>query len=253
MQELSVDKKYVGVSSQESCGLCICLNHEGLRSFLLYPGYNNKMADYLQENYQDILLYLTKARLLHITSVIDERTPLILAKIIREVKQNNPAIKISCDPGYSWLMNLTPSIASILKAADFLFVNKMEFELLGGGRSEINDTEKALRIFECHELPETLLILKEESEIRIYNRSKQNIAEQCYKIDLIRNEEISDATGAGDIFAAGFLTVELLKGRAIPAAVEFGMQLMRAKLIMPPEKLYSELARIFAMYKGWGA
>jgi len=34
--------------------------------------------------------------------------------------------------------------------------------------------------------------------------------------------------------AAGFLTVQLLPGKAVPEAVELGMRFMRAKLTAPP-------------------
>lgn len=248
MQELSIDEKYVSISSDQSSGLCICINREGVRSFLLYPGCNNKMADFLQKNYHDILLYLTKARILHLTSFIDEKTPVILARIIRAAKRKNPVIQISCDPGYSWLKNLTPAVISILKITDFLFLNRIEYNLLGDGRPSTSDSEKSKRIFAQYGLQETQLILKDESEIKIYGCSNQQIVEQRYAIKVISNEQISDSTGAGDLFAAGFLTVQLLKGKAMPDAVELGIRFMRTKLITPPEKLYPELASIFVRY-----
>ena len=250
MQELSIDNKYVGICSHQSSGLCICINHDGIRSLLFHPGCNNNMADYLQMNYHDILQYLIKARVLHITPFIDDRTPVSLARIIQDAKQQDPSIKISCDPGYSWSKNLTPAVSSILKLADFLFLNRMEFDLLAAGESGAADTEKAGRIFARYGLQETLLILKDEAEILIYSRSNQQIVEQRFEINIISNEQISDATGAGDLFDAGFLTVQLLGSTDVPAAVELGMRFMRAKLITPSEQLYPELARIFTHLQG---
>jgi sugar/nucleoside kinase (ribokinase family) len=245
MQELSIDYKHVGICSHQSSGTCICINHDGIRSLLFHPGCNNNMADYLQMNYHDILQYLIKARMLHITSFTDNRTTVSLAGIIQDAKQRAPAIKISCDPGYSWSKNMTPAVSRILGLADFLLLNRMEFELLAAGESGTADAVKAGRIFASHGLLETLLILKDEAEVLIYSCSSQQIAEQRFEINVISNEQISDATGAGDLFDAGFLAVQLLGSTDVPSAVELGMRFMRAKLITPPEQLYPELSSIF--------
>jgi sugar/nucleoside kinase (ribokinase family) len=245
MRELSVDNKHVGICSHRSSGICVCINHDGIRSLLYHPGCNSEMSDYLQTNYHDILQYLIRSRMLHITPFTDDRTPVSLARIVEDAKQQDPSIKISCDPGYSWSKNLTPAVSRILKLADFLFLNRTEFDLLAAGESGAADAYKADMVFARYGLQETRLILKDEAEILIYSRSNQKIAEQRFEIDVISNENISDATGAGDIFAAGFLAVQLLGSTDVPAAVELGIQFMRAKLITPPEQLYPELARIF--------
>jgi sugar/nucleoside kinase (ribokinase family) len=248
MQELAVDNKYVAVCTDQDSGLCICINHEGARSLLYHPGCNTRMADYLEANYQEILQYLTETRILHITSFIDDRTPIILARIIREAKRKNPAIKISCDPGYFWLKDLAPAVAGIIKIADFLFLNRTEYNLLGGGIPESTDLERARRIFARYELRETLLILKDKSYTNLYTRSGQDPVEQSFKINAVKREQISDFTGAGDTLAAGFLTVLLIKERALPQAAELGNRFMRTKLTTPPEQLYPELARIFSQF-----
>jgi len=248
MQELSIDNRHVGICSDQCSGLCVSINHQGARTFLCYPGCNNKMADYLLENYKAILQYLIKARILHITQFADARSQIILARIIQDAKRKNPSIKISCDPGYMWINNLTPAVISIIKIADFLFLNTIEFNLLGGGENDTSDSEKADGIFAQYGMQETSIIVKKESEIKIYCRSNKKIIEQSFEIKVISNEQISDATGAGDMFAAGFLTIQLSKGKATPEAVELGLRFMRAKLSIPPEKLYSELALIFSLY-----
>ncbi len=248
MQELSVDHRYVGVCSEKGSGLCLSINHGGVRSFLFHPGANNEMAGYLKRNYQDILQYLLKAKILHVTQFAETGVSAILAQLLREAKQGNPALKISCDPGYCWLKNMTPAVGDIVSLANFLFLNTLEFNLLYGGRDSAADDEKAKTIFGRYGWQETCLIIKNESEIKLFCGGNHKLGEQCYKINVLREEEIIDATGAGDAFAAGFLAVWLLCGMKTPEAVELGMRFMRAKLIVPPEQLYRELVAIFSRY-----
>lgn len=249
MHELCVNYQYVKFQTAKSCGLCLSLNHDGIRSFLFAPGSNNDMAAYLEVNFQAILEYVANARLLQVTQFADERIAELLARLLAEAKARNPLLQISCDPGYCWLENLTPAVMDIIRMSDFLFMNTIEFNKLAGGNIAETDLAKAQRILSAGQ-EKARLIVKEETEIKIYQREHGEIREQIFPIDVLSNEEIVDATGAGDIFAAGFLTVLIRQGdKAMAEAVELGMRFMRTKLLLPPEKLYPQLARIYEEFK----
>jgi len=248
MDEMSIDSTYLGSCSAESSGLCISINQSGVRSFIYYPGCNSRIADFLQDNYEDILNYLAEARMLHITQFSDYESTAILERIIKDARKANQSIIISCDPGYAWLNNLMESVGGILKLSDIIFLNEMEFNLLSGKRQEISDSEKAESVFRKYGRPGIKLIVKKETDIKVYtllSNSTERIYERTFKIDIISREKISDATGAGDVFAAGFLAALLLNETDMQPAVELGIKLMRAKLSAPPEDLNKDLARIF--------
>ncbi|MHC1720945.1 MAG: carbohydrate kinase family protein [Clostridiaceae bacterium] len=248
MKRLSIDSSYTKFCRTQRMGFCISINKGGTRSFLCYPGSNNKMADHVEKNYKAMLKYLKESGMIHITQFADEKTTEILSGLLQDARKENPSVKISCDPGFCWLKGINPAIMNILKLSDFVFVNAKEYRIMAGGTAEISDIERAKRIFEVYRFENTELVLKNDSEIKLYSTTKGEIIEEIFDIDTLSHEEIMDATGAGDAFDAGFLTMYLLKGKAGQEGVKLGMELMRAKLIIPAENFYKELSLIYKKY-----
>ncbi|MBP1744508.1 MAG: carbohydrate kinase family protein [Firmicutes bacterium] len=252
MDELSVDRTWLGECGGESSGMSISINQSGTRSFIHYPGCNRNMADFLKANYSGILKYASEARLLHLTQFSSYETAAMLEKLIKESRSENPLIMVSCDPGYAWLRNLNPSVEAILRLSDIIFLNEKEFSLLSGGGNAADDRVKAEVILSMYGGPATMLVVKKETEIKLYSPSigkPASSTERNFAIDVISIDKISDATGAGDVFAAGFLTALLLGGSGMAAAVGLGIGLMRARLTAAPENLRQELERVFREWK----
>lgn len=245
MRELSIDDSYTADLPGESSGVCISVNQDGRRSLLVHPGCNSRMAEHFLRNYEDIVTYITKARILHVTSFVDERTPGILADIIEEAKRRNPKIKISFDPGLTWMKNITRPITRIIKSADIIFLNTVEYRLLAGVRDDESDLVSACRIFNVYALKDIIIVAKMKSEIKVYCRANGEIVKRCFENKVVQDDQISDATGAGDIFEAGFLVVLLLKGMDFCEEAELGSRFAYAKLTIPNNKIYPELARIY--------
>jgi len=248
MKSLSIESSYTKFCETQRMGFCISINKGGTRSFLCYPGSNNKMADHVEKNYKAILKYLKEAGMIHITQFADEKTTEILSGLLQDARKENPAVKISCDPGFCWLKGINPAIMNILNLSDLIFVNAKEYRIMAGCTTEISDIERAKRIFAAYRFENTELVVKNDSEIKLYSEIKGEIVEEVFDIDTLSHEEIIDATGAGDAFDAGFLTMYLLKGKAGQEGVELGMELMRAKLIKTAENFYKELSSIFKKY-----
>jgi len=243
---LGVDRSHLGSCGGESSGLCVSMNQPGTRSFIHYPGCNRRMAGFLRRNYGRILEYVAGARLLHITQFSGSETSGMLERLAGDAKKADASILISCDPGYAWLKGREPSVDGILRLSDFIFLNDMEFTLLAWTGEGASDREKADSIFSRLGLSGNLIIVKKETEIKLFRSGGK---EESFAIDVMKNEEISDATGAGDAFDAGFLASLLLGEAGDRRAAALGMMLMRARLASDPENLWERYAEAFSRWR----
>lgn len=246
MRELSVDSRYVAGLTSESSGICLCVNRDGGRSLLNYPGCNKRITDHIQQNFEEIAGYLANARFLHITSVADGTAPETIWGVVEEAKRRNPDIKVSFDPGLNWVSNITPAIAGMIRSADIIFLNAVEYRLLAEEAGDATDLDTACRIFERYGLKDTILVAKLKAAIKLYSRRGDGIDEICIENRIANPDRISDATGAGDTFEAGFLALLLQKGMdRLKEAAELGSSFAYARLTQSRERIYPELSRIF--------
>lgn len=249
MQKENIDTQFMQVDMHQASGVCVSINYNGGRSFACHSGCNNHLGAYLKARYQDILQYLAEARLIHLSIFEDYATIETLLALLSDVKKINPSVKISFDPGYPMIKDMTPPTAEIIKISDYVFVNKIEFDLLSGMASDdVAEMQKAENIFNQYAMDDALLILKKIHEIRLFYCENKKIKEQVFTFKIVDAEHIKDSTGAGDIFAAGFLSIILLGG-SLNEAVNLGINFMETKLISPKEELYSRLEKVFE--KSW--
>jgi sugar/nucleoside kinase (ribokinase family) len=248
-ENLGVDTSFLAGCSGESSGRCVSINQSGTRSFVYYHGCNSRMGGFLRGNYRRLLEYVSGARLLHITQFSDSETSELLHKLAEDAKKANPGLLLSCDPGYTWLKNLEPSVAGILRLADFLFLNEREFTLLSGEKGEVPDAAKAERISAELGLSGMKILVKKETEIKLYRMDVCTAEESSFSIDVIGADKIIDATGAGDAFDAGYLAAVLTGEAEEKLAVELGMMLMRVKLETEPENLREAFEGAFERWK----
>ncbi len=245
LRQLGVDTSFVHQSTNYG-GRCISYIVDGERTLITAPGANTEFADYLRDNFQKILDYLTLSKMVHVTSFFDDETPDLLLKVLSEAKKRNPWLRISFDPGYEWTENLTLVVEDILKISDFVFLNNREFQILGMHRPGKQDVMMAREIYSRCNDNTVLIVLKRYDSIKLFYKIHGRIMERHFANRVLSDEVIEDATGAGDVFAAGFLCGMLIPGLELSHGVELGLRLVRSKLLVPGYSSFDRFSGIFS-------
>jgi len=176
----------------------------------------------------------------HVTSFLDPRTPQRLRAALEAVRQRSPATVISFDPGHVWATNPTPDIAGIVRLADFLLLNQREFQSLGGHRAGDDETGVAARLLGQARAGATILV-KKPSGSTTFTRDDGRVH---YAHSALTPDEVADATGAGDVFAAGLLAVIASDRRQVELGSRLGMALARHKLRHVGQSGHAQFPRI---------
>ncbi|MBU2663906.1 hypothetical protein KOI35_10435 [Actinoplanes bogorensis] len=202
LDELGVDRQFVRRDDEHLGGVCVSLLNDGERTLITHAGANRHLT------LDGVVPYLTRSRLIHVTSFFDDRSPALLRAVLADVKRLAPAVLVSVDPGHVWSASTDPDVAGILRLADYVLVNRRERDAL------------------AHlELDETMLV-KRPDGIEIVPGG--NVAHEPLPAG-----EIVDATGAGDVFAAGPLLMLARDPGRLADGVALGLRLARHSLRHP--------------------
>lgn len=232
MDELGIDRRWVGQTTSQLCGLCLSYIDDTDRVMLTHPGANVRMADHLVEHGDEISEYLAGARYVHVTSFFDDRTPDEVHRVLLRAKELNPAMKISFDPGYDWAAHESPAIEGVLGLADLLFVNYREFKALGHYRPGEPDDFIARKVMRRVAPGCWIFVTKRYDVIEVLRQS--DIGLQAYRFQMVRpvrETELEDATGAGDVFSAAVLGALASNRLSVELGAFLGLSLARHRMI----------------------
>jgi sugar/nucleoside kinase (ribokinase family) len=245
MDELGIDRRWVGRRLDLPCGLCLSYLEDTDRVMLTHPGANFEVGTYLKENFADIVNYVASARYVHVTSFFDEVTPMEVFRVLSAAKQRNPGLRVSFDPGFDWAAHVTEAIAGILGLTDLLFVNYREFKELGGYTVAEPDDAIAARVLAKCDKGCTIFVTKKYDFVAVFRSSAAGLVTDSFQQPAAAAADLEDATGAGDVFSAGVLAALVSDRMTIKTGAEVGLRLARRKLINPTAREQLDLRRGF--------
>lgn len=209
LDAFDIDRRYVLRDDARLGGVCVSLLHRGERTLLTHSGANDGFADHLDRHAGDLIGYLARTRVVHVSSLLDGRSPQRLLSVLRAVKQANPEVVVCLDPGHGWSTRPGPEVRGMVGLCDYLLVNDREFRALGtaGRRGPV-------------------VIVKQPGEVRVRGAGGVEI----HRHEPLAGPDIVDSTGAGDVFAAGLVIGLARDGGQVGRGVRLGMRLARHKL-----------------------
>ncbi len=211
-QTTGVDTSQIKIKRKAKTGSALCLSDRlGRRSLYVLPGANNLLT------IDDLNLdYINQAKMLHISSFVDDRQFKVLLELMDRL---DLSVKLSFSPGELYAAKGLKALAPILARTSVLFANQHEIQQLT--TKDVTTGAGSCLKHGCHIVVVTLG----------KGTSYKNIMATCYIRDT-ENEYMvqpgnqntistSDTTGAGDAFATGFL-YGLLNGKDLEVCGHIG-------------------------------
>lgn len=186
-----VDKR--GIKRAGRSGIALCLLIKGERSIIIFPNANDSInTEDINEDYAE------SCDLIHLTSFSGD-SPFNAQKTL--IAGINPAINISFDPGILYAKRGSSELLPILKKTKIFFPEKKELEILTGkawkeGAREV--IAMGVKVVACSMAEKGSHIFTSDEDFHV----------DAQRVDVI------DTTGAGDVYAAGFIAF-YLRGKTL--------------------------------------
>jgi len=180
----NVDKSHV--QKDDDSGVCLCiLDQNGERANVVFPGCNDEIS--INESDID---YVKSGKFLHLTSFCSENMLRLQEQLF---EYDLSETKITFDPGEIYSRYGIKNLYGILKHTKILFATTEELKLLTGREP----LEAVKEIINCG----TEIVVCKMSEFgSMIITNEINVT-----IPITPVEKVVDKTGAGDVYAAGFI------------------------------------------------
>ncbi|WP_328966574.1 carbohydrate kinase family protein [Streptomyces sp. NBC_00239] len=233
MDLLGIDRRWVARKPQRLAGACLSYLEDVERVMLTHPGANFLMAEHLEQHGDQIVRYLAQARIVHVTSFLDERTPQVLLDVLKRARRLNPALFVSFDPGFAWAESRSEAVDGILMLSDFLFVNHREFKALGEYALGESDHVLSQRVLARCRPSCAVFVTKRYDSVEVFRAGQAGVAhaERFQLRRPVRETAIEDATGAGDVFSAAVIAALASARLHVELGAFLGLSLSRLRAV----------------------
>lgn len=159
-----------------------------------------------------------------------------MVHILENAKGENPHLRISFDPGSEYCQSATTAIKNAIQITDYLFLNWTEMGQLAGyeevlllKKRKISEKEVASEISKLCQGPKLMIVLKSYNSTRFFQPFKDSVLVRRYWQVPLLPLSVRDDTGAGDIFAAGFIAAHLIPALSFDmrTAISFSSRLVK--------------------------
>lgn len=233
------DDTWLFYEKNSKSGRAVVNQFKKKREFIkIDPGVNNNLYDYINKNGEDeFVSFLSSAKWIHITSLPNIEHFLDICNLIERAKEINRQLKVSIDPGYEYTKSHWTELKEILGIADFVFLSKVEYDnvcqnLRISEHNKINRIGAELRAGKSNA---QVIIIKEQSKTMLISLVGDENYKRTYHHKKLSSLSIMNDTGAGDVFAGGFIT-----GMLMPAMLSYQPAPVHLGAIAAREKLKSE-------------
>jgi ribokinase len=200
-----------GITKKGKTGICIVvLDEKKERTMFVLPNAN----DHIKIDEIDYG-YIASTKFLHLTSFVGQEPLLIQRKIATEIPDS---VRISFDPGVIYSKRGISDLSEIIQRAFIIFLTETEARYLSG----LNDCQSALEEL-LKNGPKIIVCKMGGKGSLVVTKSER------YKISAFAVDDSVDSTGAGDVFAAGFLG-GLIRGWSIEECGELGAKMASLSL-----------------------